>query len=98
MAVSTEQVASLGRLARIELSQSELELLAPQLDQILEYVAKVGEVATDDVQPTSHPLPLVNVYRADEVQSSLPVETVLDGAPAAEDERFRIPRILGEEA
>lgn len=97
VAVSTEEVASLGRLARIELSQSELEQLAPQLDQILEYVSRVGEVATTDVPPTSHPLPLTNVFRPDEVEPSLPVEDALAGAPAAEDNRFRVPRILGEE-
>lgn len=98
MAVSTEEVASLGRLARIELSQSELEQLAPQLDQILEHVAQVGEVAAADVVPTSHPLPLSNVFRTDEVQPSLPADTALEGAPSTEEDRFRVPRILGEEA
>lgn len=98
MAVSTEEVAALGRLARIELSQSELEQFAPQLDQILEHVAQVGEVAAADVAPSSHPLPLTNVFRTDEIQPSLPVESALEGAPAVEDDRFQVPRILGEEA
>ncbi len=97
MAVSTEEVASLARLARIELSQAELEQLAPQLDQILEHVAQVGEVAATDVPPTSHPLPLTNVFRPDEIQPSLSAEAALAGAPAIEDDRFRVPRILGEE-
>lgn len=98
MAVSREEVAALGRLARIELSPQELDHLAPQLDQILEHVAQVSEVAAADVPPTSHPLPLKNVFRADEVRPSLSVEDALSAAPAAEDDRFRVPRILGEEA
>jgi len=96
--VSREEVAALGRLARIELSPQELDHLAPQLDKILEHVAQVSQVAAADVQPTSHPLPLKNVCRADEVRPSLSSEEALSGAPVAEDERFRVPRILGEEA
>ncbi|QGN32370.1 Asp-tRNA(Asn)/Glu-tRNA(Gln) amidotransferase subunit GatC [Microlunatus sp. Gsoil 973] len=98
MALSREEVAALGRLARIELSAEELEHLAPQLDQILEHVAQVSEVAAADIQPTSHPLPLTNVFRADEPVPCLPVEAALSGAPAVEGNRFRVPRILGEEA
>ena len=91
-------MARLGALARIELTDEELTRLAPQLDVILEAVAQVSTVATDDIPPTSHALPLTNVFRDDEVQPSLPVADVLAGAPAAEDGRFRVPRILGEEA
>ena len=96
-ALSTQDVADLARLARIELTPDELEHLAPQLDAILEAVAKVSEVAADDIPPTSHPLPLDNVQRPDVVRPSLPREAVLAGAPAAEEDRFRVPRILGEE-
>ena len=98
MALSPEEVAALGRLARIELTPEELDHLAPQLDQILEHVAQVSEVAAPDVQPTSHPLPLTNVFREDTVRPSLAVEEALSGAPVAEEDRFRVPRILGEEA
>lgn len=97
MALTTDEVARLAALARIALSQHELGKLAPQLDVILEAVAQVTEVAGDDVPPMSHALPLTNVFRADEVRPSLPVEAVLAGAPAVEDDRFRVPRILGEE-
>jgi aspartyl-tRNA(Asn)/glutamyl-tRNA(Gln) amidotransferase subunit C len=96
--LSREEVAALGRLARIELSAEELDHLAPQLDQILEHVAQVSEVAAADIQPTSHPLPLTNVFRADEPKPCLTVEAALSGAPAVEGNRFRVPRILGEEA
>lgn len=97
-AITPESVAHLARLARIDLTQEELEHLAPQLDQILEYVAQVGEVATAQVPPTSHPLPLSNVFRVDEVRPSLSPQQALSGAPAEEDDRFRVPKILGEEA
>jgi len=98
VALTTEDVADLARLARIELSPEELAHLAPQLDQIVESVAHVADVAAGDIPPTSHALPLTNVFRADEVRPSLPLVDVLAGAPAAELDRFRVPRILGEEA
>ena len=97
MALTTDDVARLAELARIELSPDDLERLAPQLDVILDAVASVSKVADADVPPTSHALPLTNVFRADEVRPSLPVAAALAGAPSVEDERFRVPRILGEE-
>jgi aspartyl-tRNA(Asn)/glutamyl-tRNA(Gln) amidotransferase subunit C len=98
VALTAEDVANLARLARIELSEAELEVLAPQLDVILESVARVSEVAAQDIPPTSHALPLTNVFRTDELKPCLPREKILAGAPAAEQMRFRVPRILGEEA
>ena len=98
MALTADDVASLARLARIELTEAELEVLAPQLDVILESVARVSEVAAQDIPPTSHALALTNVFRDDELRPSLPREQILAGAPAAELMRFRVPRILGEEA
>lgn len=98
MVLSLDDVAALARLARIELTEEELAHLAPQLDVILESVASVTDVAADDIPPTSHALPLTNVFREDAVRPSLPVADVLAGAPAAEQDRFRVPRILGEEA
>jgi aspartyl-tRNA(Asn)/glutamyl-tRNA(Gln) amidotransferase subunit C len=98
VALSADDVAALARLARIELTDEELAHLAPQLDVILDAVASVTDVAAGEIPPTSHALPLTNVFRADVVRPSLPVEEVLAGAPAAEQDRFRVPRILGEEA
>lgn len=98
MALTPDDVADLARLARIRLSEEELTQLAPQLDVILESVAHVADVAADDIPPTSHALPLTNVFRADEVRPSLPLADALAGAPAAEQDRFRVPRILGEDA
>ena len=65
---------------------------------ILGAVARVSEVAADDIPPTSHAVPLTNVFREDDVRPSLPRDEVLAEAPAAEADRFRVPRILGEEA
>lgn len=98
MALSADDVANLAKLARIELTEGELEVLAPQLDVILESVARVSEVAAQDIPPTSHALPLTNVFRKDELRPSLPRDLVLAAAPAAEHMRFRVPRILGEDA
>lgn len=98
MALTPDDVADLARLARIELTPAELEHLAPQLDVILESVARVSDVAADEIPPTSHALPLTNVFRADVVTPSLDRGAVLAMAPDAEDDRFRVPRILGEEA
>jgi aspartyl-tRNA(Asn)/glutamyl-tRNA(Gln) amidotransferase subunit C len=78
------------------MTAAERPPLAPQLVVILESVASVADVATDDIPPTSHALPLTNVFREDVVRPSLPVAEVLAGAPAAEQDRFRVPRILGE--
>jgi len=93
-----EDVAHLAQLARIELSEEELDQLAPQLELILRSVAQVSEVAGADVAPTSHPVPITNVFRDDEVVPCLTSEQALAAAPAVEDQRFRVPRILEEEA
>ncbi|WP_040160479.1 Asp-tRNA(Asn)/Glu-tRNA(Gln) amidotransferase subunit GatC [Nigerium massiliense] len=98
MALSPTDVARLAGLARIHLTAEELERMAPQLDVILDAVAEVSQVATHDVPPMSHALPLTNVFRADEVRPSLSAEAVLAAAPDVEENRFRVPRILGEGA
>ncbi len=81
-------------LARIELSASERVTMAQELTIILDAVARVGEVSGADVQPMSHPLPLTNVTRPDEVRPSLTVDQALANAPLVEDQRFAVPRIL----
>jgi aspartyl-tRNA(Asn)/glutamyl-tRNA(Gln) amidotransferase subunit C len=95
--ITSAEVAHLARLSRLALSAAELDQLAGELDVIINAVARVSEVAGADVPPTSHSVPLTNVFRADEVGPSLSPEAALAGAPAAEDQRFRVPRILDEE-
>ena len=97
-AISREEVAHLARLSRLAVTEQELDKFAGQLDVILQSVARVGEVAADDIPPTSHAVPLENVFRADERRPGLSQEQALACAPAAEDGRFRVPQILGEEA
>jgi aspartyl-tRNA(Asn)/glutamyl-tRNA(Gln) amidotransferase subunit C len=97
--ITREEVAHLADLARIDLSDSELDHLAPQLGVILESIASIRDVAADDVPPTSHALPLTNVFREDVVRPGLTAEEALSGAPVPpEQQRFSVPRILGEEA
>jgi aspartyl-tRNA(Asn)/glutamyl-tRNA(Gln) amidotransferase subunit C len=93
-AITRGEVAHLARLARLALEESELDHYAEQLDVILTSVARVSEVAADDIPPTSHPLPLVNVMREDVARPGLTREAALAAAPAVEDDRFRVPRIL----
>lgn len=95
--ISREQVRHLADLARIDLDDAELDHLAPQLAVILESVASISEVAADEVPPTSHPVPLTNVFREDVVRPGLTPEQALAGAPAVEDQKFAVPRILGDE-
>lgn len=84
-------------LARIDLSEEELGRLSGELAVILDSVARVGEVAADDIPPMSHPLPLTNVTRPDIVRPSLTAQEALAGAPASEQQRFAVPRILDEQ-
>ncbi|MGI5951700.1 MAG: Asp-tRNA(Asn)/Glu-tRNA(Gln) amidotransferase subunit GatC [Brooklawnia sp.] len=97
VALTAQDVARLADLARIELSEDELARLAPQLDVILGSVAKVAQAVGPDVPPTSHPVPMTNVFRADELRPSWPAAMMLGAAPDAEDGQFRVPRILEEE-
>ncbi|MGE3287264.1 MAG: Asp-tRNA(Asn)/Glu-tRNA(Gln) amidotransferase subunit GatC [Pseudonocardia sp.] len=97
-AITREEVAHLARLARLAVTDEELDVFAGQLDVILGAVARVGEVAADDIPPTSHAVPLRNVFRPDERRPGLTQEQALAGAPASEDGRFRVPQILDEES
>jgi aspartyl-tRNA(Asn)/glutamyl-tRNA(Gln) amidotransferase subunit C len=96
--ISRDEVAHLARLARLAVTDDELDLFAGQLDVILGAVARVGEVAAADIPPTTHAVPMENVLRADELAPCLPRDAVLAGAPQVEDDKFRVPRILSEEA
>ena len=95
--ISRDEVARVAALARIDLRPEELDRLSGELDVIVDAIAKVSEVATPDIPATSHPLPMTNVFRDDVPEPPLPVEDVLAAAPSAEDGRFAVPQILGEE-
>ena len=95
--ITREQVQHLAGLARIALTPDEIETMTRELGHIVDNVAKVAEVATDDVPATSHPIPLENVFRADVVGETLTAEQALSGAPDHDGSRFRVTAILGEE-
>lgn len=94
--ISRADVAHVARLARLELTDEELETFTEQLGAVLEHARDVASVDTAGVPPTAHPLPIRNVLRADEPVASLDREDVLAQAPDAEADRFKVPRILGE--
>ena len=96
-AITRDEVAHLAALARIDLTDVELDRLSGQLRVVLDAVARVGEVAADDVPATSHPLPLTNVQRPDELRPCLTSAEALASAPATEQGRFQVPRILEED-
>jgi aspartyl-tRNA(Asn)/glutamyl-tRNA(Gln) amidotransferase subunit C len=97
MSITREEVAHLARLARIALPDAELDHLAPQLDEIITAVAQVQEVAADGIPPTSQATGVTNVFRDDVLVPCLTPEQALDQAPAVEQQRFKVPRILGED-
>ena len=89
-------IVRIAQLARISLDEEELEGYATQLEQILEHAARVQALPTDGIEPTSHPLTMVNAFRPDEVIDCLDRDEVLSEAPDAENGYFRVPRILDE--
>ena len=95
--ITRDEIAHLANLARIDLTDAELDHLAPQLSVILESVASISGVADENTPPTSHALPLTNVFREDVVTPGLTADEALSGAPEREGQRFKVPRILGDE-
>jgi aspartyl-tRNA(Asn)/glutamyl-tRNA(Gln) amidotransferase subunit C len=94
--ITREEVAHVARLARLDLSDAEVETFTDQLGKVLDHAADVEALDVADVPPTAHPYPLVNVLRADEPTPTLERDEVLAGAPLAEDGQFRVPPVLGE--
>jgi aspartyl-tRNA(Asn)/glutamyl-tRNA(Gln) amidotransferase subunit C len=96
MAISRDQVAHVARLARLSFTEPELDRFADQLSKILAHAEQVSALATEDVPPTAHAMPMSNVLRPDVIGECLSQEKALSTAPAAEDGRFRVPRIMEE--
>jgi aspartyl-tRNA(Asn)/glutamyl-tRNA(Gln) amidotransferase subunit C len=94
MAISKEEVEHVARLARLELTEEEIELFRSQLDVVLERAQRIQALDLDDVPPTAHPIELTNVWRDDVVAPIDDPSAILDNAPAVEDGRFRAPQIL----
>jgi aspartyl-tRNA(Asn)/glutamyl-tRNA(Gln) amidotransferase subunit C len=96
-AITRTEVKHLAGLARISLSDDELDHLADELPAILDHVRVVESAAGDDVIPMSHPLPISNVFRVDVVRPGLSTDDALAGAPASDQDRFLVPKILEEQ-
>ena len=94
--ITRADVEHVAQLARLALTEAELVALTGELAAILEHAAQVSALDTEGVEPTAHPLPVVNVARPDEVRPGVDRDEVLANAPAVEDGRFRVPRILGD--
>ena len=96
MKITKDQVEYVARLAYLELTEEEKETFTHQLDSILSYMEKLNELDTRDIEPTSHVLPIKNVFRDDKVKPSLPSEEALSNAPDRKNGFFRVPRVIEE--
>ena len=98
MAINKDTVKYTANLARIELSETELDHFTGQLDRILAYVDKLNTLNVGNLEPTSHVLEMKNVYREDVVKKSLPAQDAIKNAPAKENNLFKVPKIIDTEA
>ena len=94
MALTEKDVRHVEELAHLELTEEEVKKFVPQLDSILEYMQKLNELDTSQVEPTSHVIPMVNVMREDEPRASLSPNDALANAPDRAEAFFRVPRII----
>ena len=94
--ITRDDVAHVASLARLTLTEGELDMFTEQLAKVLDHARDVEALDVDDVPPTAHPYPLVNVVRPDEERPCLDREAALAGAPATEDGQFRVPPVLGD--
>jgi len=94
MAITIEQVEHIARLARLQFSDAEKEMLSEELSQILQYMEKLNELDTEGVEPLSHPTELVNIMRPDKVQPSFTPEEALKNAPSKQDGFFKVPKVI----
>lgn len=97
MGIDRAAVDHVARLARLALTDAERERMSGELTQILEHAQRIQELSLDEIEPTSHAVPLRNVFREDEARPSLTQEDALRNAPESEDGRFKVPRIVEEE-
>ncbi len=92
--VTHDDVAHVAELAHLAVSEEELARLQRELNRILDHFAELQELNTDGVEPASHAIPMVNVFREDVRRESLPLDSILQNAPDRADEFFRVPRIV----
>ena len=93
--ITPETAAHVAKLARLALDEEQLRRMTPQLDSILEYVAKIGEVDVAGAEPMAHATPVRNVLRSDDVGPPLPLDQVLRNAPETDGPFFKVPKVIG---
>ncbi len=96
MAVTKKDVEKIAELAKLKFSDEELENFTPQMNEILSYMDKLNELDTEDVKPLSHPVEQINVFREDELKSSVSTEEALKNAPDKTDNHFKVPKVIGD--
>ena len=94
MKITPEEISHVANLARLRMTQPEVEEMAKQLDEILSYVTKLNELDTQGVRPTTHAISIVNAFREDEVKPSLEHDTALANGPEQNGESYVVPRII----
>jgi aspartyl-tRNA(Asn)/glutamyl-tRNA(Gln) amidotransferase subunit C len=94
MRITKELILHIAELAHLKLRDDEIEKMHQDLNQILEYVDKLNEINTEEVEPLSHPLPVINVLREDKLQVSIEREEALRNAPDATEEFFKVPKVI----
>lgn len=96
MAVTKKDVEKIAELAKLKFSDEELENFTPQMNEILSYMDKLNELDTEDVKPLSHPVEQINVFREDELKSSVSTEEALKNSPDKTDTHFKVPKVIGD--
>lgn len=96
MAVTKKDVEKIAELARLKFSEQELESFTHQMNEILSYMDKLNELDTENVKPLSHPVEQTNVFREDELKSSITTEEALKNAPAKDEHQFKVPKVIGD--
>ena len=96
MTVSKSDVEKIAELARLKFSDEELENFTPQMNEILSYMNKLNELDTENVKPLSHPVEQTNVFRDDELKTSISTEDALKNAPNKTEQHFKVPKVIGD--
>ena len=96
MSVSKEDVEKIAKLAKLNFSDEELENFTPQMNEILNYMDKLNELDTENVEPLSHPVEQINVFREDKLKQSIFTEDALKNAPSKDEQFFKVPKVIGD--
>ena len=96
MSVSKEDVEKIAKLAKLKFSDEELENFTPQMNEILNYMDKLNELDTENVEPLSHPVEQINVFREDKLKQSIFTEDALKNAPSKDEQFFKVPKVIGD--